>query len=487
MAAEKDTDENTQNRRGTVCNMVIGDNESSAGLTRVARPPIIFNPDFFVEKLRHERPEVFLEIVLSNVTRLIDLPGTEFAQLLGEEGPKTPTGGGGGGFFRSFNFLKRKDKDIVFGTPLTDGSISQVYQLIVYLSRNLQVEGLFRVPGNSVRQQALKEMLNSGADIDLESGDFHPNDVATLLKIFLGELPEPLLTQRHFHAHLKIADMTLFDEQGNKTTTPDKERQIEALQLLFLLLPQANRSLLKLLLDLLYHTAKQQDKNKMSAYNLALMFAPHVLWPRHMTASDLKDNLKKLNSGMAFLIKHSQKLFRAPVYLREHARMHFSGTKSLQSKDDLELLAVSSWPLARQAASLKRPGGVLAPGPAQTQSQSPAQQYLSPVQQHHTEEALRELFRHVHDNMPDSAKKKKLIRQLAKQTPGTPANEAQQTPSGPSKKHPRSRSFGGLIKRKVRGEQPTTERKARHVSTGTVGTTTGKQGKENAVLQPRTG
>lgn len=61
------------------------------------------------------------------------------------------------------------------------------------------------MPGNSVRQQTLKELLNSGADVDLESGDFHPNDVATLLKTFLGELPEPLLTHRHFHAHLKIA------------------------------------------------------------------------------------------------------------------------------------------------------------------------------------------------------------------------------------------------------------------------------------------
>lgn len=76
--------------------------------------------------------------------------------------------------------------------------------------------------------------------------------------------------------------MTLFDEHGNKTAIPNKERQVEALQLLFLLLPQANRSLLKLLLDLLYHTARQQDKNKMSSFNLALMFAPHVLWPRHV-------------------------------------------------------------------------------------------------------------------------------------------------------------------------------------------------------------
>lgn len=61
------------------------------------------------------------------------------------------------------------------------------------------------MPGNSVRQQALRELLNSGADVDLQGGDFHPNDVASLLKSFLGELPEPLLTHRHFTAHLKIA------------------------------------------------------------------------------------------------------------------------------------------------------------------------------------------------------------------------------------------------------------------------------------------
>ncbi|XP_042291320.1 rho GTPase-activating protein 19 isoform X1 [Thunnus maccoyii] len=472
MAAGKDVDENTQNKRGTVSSMVTNRDESPGG-SRAGRPPVIFNPDFFVEKLRHENPDVFLELVLSNITRLIDLPGTEFSQLLGEEGPKTPTGGNGG-FFRSFNFLKRKDKGVVFGTPLTESSIAQIYQLIEYLSKNLHVEGLFRVPGNSIRQQALKELLNSGVDVDLDSGDFHPNDVATLLKTFLGELPEPLLTHKHFHAHLKIADMTLFDEHGNKTAIPNKERQIEALQLLFLLLPQANRSLLKLLLDLLYHTAKQQDKNKMSAFNLALMFAPHVLWPRHMTACDLKDNLKKLNNSMAFLIKHSQKLFRAPVYLREYARVHFTGSKALQTKDDLELLPVNGSPAQRTVLPQKRTA-VLGPS-SQDQCQSPAQQY--------TEEALKELFRHVHHNMPDSAKKKKLVRQLVKQTTsGTPTNERCQVPPGPSKKHLRSRSFGGLIKRKARGEQLTAERRLRHVSPDTVTRTGRKPGKENIILQ----
>lgn len=72
------------------------------------------------------------------------------------------------------------------------------------------------------------------------------------------------------------------------------------------------------------------------------------------------------------------------------------------TQDDLELLASSGSPAQRRVLPLKRTA-VLGPS-SQEQCQSPAQQY--------TEEALKELFRHVHHNMPDSAKKKKLVRQV---------------------------------------------------------------------------
>ncbi|XP_036403200.1 rho GTPase-activating protein 19-like [Megalops cyprinoides] len=453
MAADQ-TDANKQNRRGTLCRVIISHETDPRG------QPVIFNPDFFVEKLRHEKPQAFTELVLSNLTRLIDLPGAEFAQLMGDEDPKLP---GTAGFLRSFNFLKRKDKGVVFGMPLTEEGIAQIYQLIEYLSKNLHVEGLFRVPGNSIRQEALREMLDSGVDIDLETGDYHPNDVATLLKAFLGELPEPLLTHRHYHAHLKIADLTLLDEKGNKTATPDKERQIEALQLLLMLLPPANRSLLKLLLDLLYQTAKQQDKNKMSAHNLALMFTPHILWPKKVAANDLQETLQKLNVGVAFMIKHSQKLFWAPAYIREHAMAQFSGSKILQSKDDLDLLPKS---VAQGLAAHRKN----------------CQDGVMGDSQRHTEEALRELFRHV-SNMPESAKKKKLIQQFTKQsTPGTPVICDYKTAL--NKKHSHSQSFGGLIKRKVLGNQIGLEKRGRNISPQFTACQAEKQGREN--ISPET-
>ncbi|KAH0504482.1 Rho GTPase-activating protein 19 [Microtus ochrogaster] len=397
-------------RSDAICSFVICNDSPLRG------QPVIFNPDFFVEKLRHEKPEMFTELVVSNITRLIDLPGTELAQLMGEVDLKLPGGAGSAaGFFRSLMSLKRKD---------------------------LRVEGLFRVPGNSVRQQLLRDALNNGTDIDLDSGEFHSNDVATLLKMFLGELPEPLLTHKHFHVHLKIADLMQFDDKGNKTNVPDKERQIEALQLLFLILPPANRNLLKLLLDLLYQTAKKQDKNKMSAYNLALMFAPHVLWPKNVTANDLQENITKLNTGMAFMIKHSQKLFKAPAYIRECARLYYLGSRTQVSKDDLDLTTSCHAMSFQLSRSQKR-----------NRVDSCSQQEET---QQHTEEALKELFQHVH-NMPDSTKKKQLIRQFHKQSlTQTPGRE----PSTPRvQKRARSRSFSGLIKRKVLGNQMMSEKK----------------------------
>uniref|UniRef100_A0A3P9Q7H4 Rho GTPase-activating protein 19 n=1 Tax=Poecilia reticulata TaxID=8081 RepID=A0A3P9Q7H4_POERE len=373
-----------------------------------ANQPVIFNPDFFVERFRHEHSQIFSDLVLSNITRLIDLPGDEFAQLTGESVPKVPTSTG---FLRSFNFRKRKEKGVIFGAPLTEEGIAQICQLIEYLSKNLHVEGLFRVPGHSLRQAALREMLNNGTEIDLETGDFHPNDAATLLKVFLGELPEPLLMHRHYHAHLKIGELTCFDEKGNKTNVPDKARQIEAFQLLFMLLPPTNRSLLKLLLDLLYHTARSQHINKMSAINLATMFAPHIIWPKNVTASDLQGNIEKLNNGVAFLIRHSQKMFKAPVYIKEYARLFYTGSKTLQSN-------------------------VIAGKTSSTSDIKPSEN------QSYTESCLRELYKQV-SSMPESAKKKKLIRRFEKQPDSNSSGETR-TPF--IKKHWRSRSAGGISK-----------------------------------------
>ena len=56
-------------------------------------------------------------------------------------------------------------------------------------------------------------------------------------------------------------------------------RQLQALQLMFLLLPRENMQLLDCLLNLLYRVV-QEPANKMTADTLGTLFAPHIMVPR---------------------------------------------------------------------------------------------------------------------------------------------------------------------------------------------------------------
>ena len=66
-------------------------------------------------------------------------------------------------------------------------------------------EGIFRIPGNSERQRRLKAKLNSAQLIDLNNEEFTTHDVACVLKTYLGDLPEPVLTEKHYLAHVQAA------------------------------------------------------------------------------------------------------------------------------------------------------------------------------------------------------------------------------------------------------------------------------------------
>lgn len=112
------------------------------------------------------------------------------------------------------------------GAPLTHEGICQVYQLIEFLRKesskcNLNViyaklqnficavdiciEGVFRRTGSLNRQQELRNLLNQGAALNLENGQYSVHDCASVLKGFLADLPEPLLTEAAYPAYCQIA------------------------------------------------------------------------------------------------------------------------------------------------------------------------------------------------------------------------------------------------------------------------------------------
>ncbi|KAJ3584472.1 hypothetical protein NHX12_014967 [Muraenolepis orangiensis] len=138
----------------------------------------------------------------------------------------------------------------------------------------LQTVGIFRVGSSKKRVRQLREEFDRGVDVQLDE-EYSVHDVAALLKEFLRDLPDPLLTKELYTAFINT---TLLDPDEKQTVT----------QLLVYLLPACNSDTLHRLLEFLStvagHAHDQQDKdgqemtgNKMTPLNLATIFGPNLL------------------------------------------------------------------------------------------------------------------------------------------------------------------------------------------------------------------
>ena len=70
------------------------------------------------------------------------------------------------------------------------------------LLTDVAAEGIFRISGSKKRQDELKHLLDK--DIEINFNTFTEHDVASILKYFLAELPEPITTSAHIKVHMQI-------------------------------------------------------------------------------------------------------------------------------------------------------------------------------------------------------------------------------------------------------------------------------------------
>ncbi|XP_071016059.1 rho GTPase-activating protein 6-like isoform X3 [Oncorhynchus clarkii lewisi] len=138
----------------------------------------------------------------------------------------------------------------------------------------LQTVGIFRVGSSKKRVRQLREEFDRGVDVQLDE-EHSVHDVAALLKEFLRDMPDPLLTKELYTAFIN-------------TMLLDCKEQRSATQLLVYLLPACNSDTLHRLLQFLStvanHAHDSQDKdgqevtgNKMTSLNLATIFGPNLL------------------------------------------------------------------------------------------------------------------------------------------------------------------------------------------------------------------
>ncbi|CAL4140048.1 unnamed protein product, partial [Meganyctiphanes norvegica] len=280
-------------------------------------------------QLRHEDPTQYNTLIKMHLSFATDLPTDQcdsksndhdvstrsskwqFSSLIGRLGRTNSHG-----------------KGVMEGAPLTQEGVCQAFQLIHYLRKepNITQEGLFRKTGSLTRQQELRHLLNSGGDLDLDSGTYSAHDCASVLKGFLGDLPQPLLTEGHYHIHCKIAEMVI-PQMSNDQKELAYSRQIKALRLLFLLLPPENFQLLQDLLFLLNSVNRHQKQNKMSSINLGTMFAPVILCPRKISSLKLHYLPMRFLTSLRLTVQNDHK------YRRNHLRFEFVLNKESHDVD----------------------------------------------------------------------------------------------------------------------------------------------------------
>uniref|UniRef100_A0A8C8Y5U5 Rho GTPase activating protein 18 n=1 Tax=Panthera leo TaxID=9689 RepID=A0A8C8Y5U5_PANLE len=138
------------------------------------------------------------------------------------------------------------------------------------------------------------------------------HDAASLLKLFIRELPQPLLSVEYLKAFQAVQNL------------PTKRQQLQALNLLVILLPDANRDTLKALLEFLQRVIDNRDKNKMTTMNVAMVMAPNLFMCHALGLKCSEQREFVMAAGTAnimhLLIKYQKLLWTIPKFIVNQVR-----------------------------------------------------------------------------------------------------------------------------------------------------------------------
>ncbi|KAL8413482.1 hypothetical protein RB594_004930 [Gaeumannomyces avenae] len=147
-----------------------------------------------------------------------------------------------------------------------------VYQCITAVDfYGLTVEGIYRLSGSVPHVNKLKSMFDSNSDspnLDFRNPEsfFHDvNSVAGLLKQFLRDLPDPLLTREHYTAFIEAAK------------SDDEVVRRDSLHAIINNLPDPNYATLRALTLHLHRVMDNSHTNRMNSQNLAIVFGPTLM------------------------------------------------------------------------------------------------------------------------------------------------------------------------------------------------------------------
>uniref|UniRef100_A0A8C7PI02 Rho GTPase activating protein 45b n=1 Tax=Oncorhynchus mykiss TaxID=8022 RepID=A0A8C7PI02_ONCMY len=158
--------------------------------------------------------------------------------------------------------------------------------------RALKTKGIYRVNGVKTRVEKLCQAFENGKEL-VELSQCSPHDISNVLKLYLRQLPEPIMPFRLYNSLMGLAKESLQTEGGEAGTGkgpelvdlgPDTEPAVLAvvdrLRELVKELPKANIATLRYIVRHLRRIAELEQDNKMSPSNLGIVFGPSLIRPR---------------------------------------------------------------------------------------------------------------------------------------------------------------------------------------------------------------
>ncbi|KAJ5223082.1 uncharacterized protein N7469_009322 [Penicillium citrinum] len=198
---------------------------------------------------------------------------------------------------------------------VVDDAVSAMRQM------DMSVEGVFRKNGNIRRLKELSEMIDNRYD-QVDMSKETPVQIAALLKKFLREMPDPLMT---FKLHrLFVAAQKL----------PDPEKQKRVLHLACCLLPKAHRDTMEVLFTFLNWTSSfshvdEESGSKMDIHNLATVMTPNILYPnaKNSTVDESFQAIEAVNALIAYndtmceIPEDLQSILSDPTLFKDNAKV----------------------------------------------------------------------------------------------------------------------------------------------------------------------
>ncbi|XP_056132543.1 rho GTPase-activating protein 45 isoform X1 [Lampris incognitus] len=163
--------------------------------------------------------------------------------------------------------------------------------------RALKMKGIYRVNGVKTRVEKLCQAFENGKEL-VELSQCSPHDISNVLKLYLRQLPEPIMLFRLYNSLMGLSKESRQSEgdtpEGEEAvvskgpelvdlgpnTDPEVLVFVDKLGELLKDLPKANFATLRYITRHLRRIAELEQENKMSPSNLGIVFGPSLMRPR---------------------------------------------------------------------------------------------------------------------------------------------------------------------------------------------------------------